>query len=180
MGSDLHLIITGGTIDSVFDRALDAVVINDSSTIAEYINTMVNPQFTLSQEILTMRDSRKMTDNMRAEIVTAIRNAPSSHILITHGTYTMAETGCYLKRHLSDVAKTVVLTGSMLPLKGFAPSDAPFNLGFAIATAFLSKPGIHLAMNGKVFDPDDAIKNLELGRFEEVGEKGTKSATKSA
>lgn len=169
MTKKLHLIITGGTIDSVFDRALDAVVINDSSTIVEYLTEMVAPGFILTQEILTMRDSRKMTDNMRAEIVTAIENAPADHILITHGTYTMAETGCYLKKHLTTKNKSVILTGSMLPLKGFAPSDAPFNLGFAIASAFLASPGVHLAMNGVLFDPESATKNLDKGRFETSG-----------
>ena len=165
----LHLIITGGTIDSVFDRVQDAVVVNDSSTIAEYLSTMIDPQFTLTQEILTMRDSRKITNNIRSEIVNSIEATTSSHILVTHGTYTMAETGCYLKKAFPEIEKTVVLTGSMLPLKGFAPSDAPFNLGFAIAASFLAKPGIYLAMNGKLFDPEDAVKNLELGRFEDKG-----------
>jgi len=36
-----------------------------------------------------------------------------------------------------------------------------------IADSFISKPGVYLTMNGKVFDPDEAVKNLDLGRFED-------------
>lgn len=57
-------------------------------------------------------------------------------------------------------------TGSMLPLKGFAPTDAPFNLGFAIGALTLVKPGVYLAMNGKLFPAGTVKKNVHVGRFE--------------
>ena len=56
----------------------------------------------------------------------------------------------------------------MLPLKGFAPSDAPFNLGFGIASAFLASPGVYLAMNGELFSAREVVKNVDAGRFEVV------------
>ncbi|MBX7138795.1 MAG: asparaginase [Oligoflexia bacterium] len=166
MAQHLHLILTGGTIDSIFDGARDMVVVNDASTIAAYINDVVRPHFSLSQEVVTFRDSREITDNVRAEIVSSVEKSKHPHILITHGTYTMAETGRYLQKHLKDSNKIVVLTGSMLPLKGFSPTDAPFNLGFAIGSLFLLKPGVYLSMNGRIFGAHEAVKNIDAGRFE--------------
>ncbi len=170
MSQHLHIVITGGTIDSVFDAANDMVVVNDSSTISTYIDKMVRPHFQLTQEVVTMRDSREITDNIRAEILASINKAKANHIIVTHGTYTMPDTARFLNDRFEDETKTVVLTGSMLPLQGFAPSDAPFNLGFAIASAFLAKPGIHLAMNGKLFCANEVIKNVDAGRFVVAGE----------
>lgn len=63
MNNHIHLLITGGTIDSVFDPARDSVIVNDSSTIESYLAGIVQPHFKLSQEIVTMRDSRDITDN---------------------------------------------------------------------------------------------------------------------
>lgn len=166
MISHLHILITGGTIDSRFDVARDSVVVNDASIVAGYLEELVRPHFKISQEVITLRDSREITDNVRAEIVRSIEKCSHEFILLTHGTYTMAETALYLQKHLGQSAKRVVLTGSMFPLQGFSPTDAPFNLGFAIGSLFLSGPGVYLAMNGRLFFPGDAVKNVGAGRFE--------------
>lgn len=166
MTTHVHLLITGGTIDSIFDAAKDMVVVNDATTIVSYLEKMVCPHFTLTQEIVTLRDSREITDNIRAEIVRSIGKCPHDFILITHGTYTMSATAEYLHKNLTIGNKRIVLTGSMFPLQGFAPTDAPFNLGFAIASLFLAKPGVYLAMNGKLFHAGESIKNVDAGRFE--------------
>ena len=166
MSDHIHFLITGGTIDSVFDPARDSVIVNDSSTIESYLADIVQPHFNMSQEIVTMRDSRDITDNIRAEILSSIERSPHDFILITHGTYTMAETAEYLASRILSKTKRVVLTGSMLPLKGFAPTDAPFNLGFAIGALTLVKPGVYLAMNGKLFSAGTVKKNIHVGRFE--------------
>lgn len=168
MSQHLHLIITGGTIDSIFDGARDMVVVNDATTIAEYIKRTVRPQFEISQEVVTLRDSREITDNIRAEILKSVEKCVCDYVLITHGTYTMAATAEYLRARLSSGSKRIVLTGSMLPLQGFAPSDAPFNLGFAIGSLFLADPGVYLAMNGRLFPAGTAVKNVDAGRFEEA------------
>ena len=167
MSQHLHIMITGGTIDSVFDGTRDMVVVNDASTIADYLDEVVRPHFEISQEIVTMRDSRYITDNIRGEILQSVQKCPHEFILITHGTYTMALTGEYLSKRLTNSSKRILLTGSMLPLKGFAPTDAPFNLGFAIGSLFLSNPGVFLAMNGKLFPAGTVIKNVDAGRFDD-------------
>ena len=53
----------------------------------------------------------------------------------------------------------------MFPLRNFTPSDAPFNLGFALAAITYAEPGVFLAMNGAVFSPGDVRKDLSQGRF---------------
>jgi len=96
MSKHLHLLITGGTIDSVFDAARDMVVVNDSSTLSACLEGVIRPHFQPTKEIITLRDSREITDNIRAEIVRSIEKSPHDFILITHGTYTMAVTAEYI------------------------------------------------------------------------------------
>ena len=48
MSNHLHLLITGGTIDSIFDAARDMVVVNDSSTLQRYLNDLIQPHFEMT------------------------------------------------------------------------------------------------------------------------------------
>ena len=50
----------------------------------------------------------------------------------------------------------------------FKKTDAAFNIGSAILAVQTLPDGVNMVMNGKVFDPNKAAKNLELDRFEEV------------
>jgi L-asparaginase len=50
----------------------------------------------------------------------------------------------------------------------FKYSDAPFNIGGAVAAVQILKPGVYIAMNGRIFDPDRIKKNTERNWFEEV------------
>jgi L-asparaginase len=76
----------------------------------------------------------------------------------------MVETAKVLKG-IGD--KTIVLFGSMQPAR-MRYSDAHYNLGVATAAVQLLPPGIYLAMNGQIFDPDKVQKNRDAGRFEPV------------
>ena len=82
MSEHLHIILTGGTIDSVFDPAKDMVVINDASSVLDYVEKMVRPHFSVTQEVVTLRDSRKMTDHIRAEILASIQKTEHRHIVV--------------------------------------------------------------------------------------------------
>ncbi|MBI5733640.1 MAG: hypothetical protein HY973_01710 [Candidatus Kerfeldbacteria bacterium] len=53
----------------------------------------------------------------------------------------------------------------MIPLVGFSPSDAPFNLGYAVAKVLELPPGVYVCMNGKVFEPEEVMKVLYKGKF---------------
>jgi L-asparaginase len=61
--------------------------------------------------------------------------------------------------------KTIVLTGAMIPI-AFGSSDGLFNLGGALSVAQVLPPGVYVAMNGRVFDWDNVVKNRDTGVFE--------------
>ena len=62
--------------------------------------------------------------------------------------------------------KVIVITGAMSPAR-FRASDAVFNIGFAAAAVQILPPGVYIAINGKIFDPNRARKNIERNCFEE-------------
>jgi len=48
----------------------------------------------------------------------------------------------------------------------FRTTDAVFNIGTAIGVVQSRPPGVYVAMNGQVFDPQTTRKNREKNRFE--------------
>jgi L-asparaginase len=115
-----------------------------------------------------MKDSRNISQNDRKKILNTIEKSPHEKIILTHGTYTMPDTAKYLKAHLKRKNQTIILTGSMIPIEGFSPSDGPFNLGFSIAEINNLPHGIYVCMNGTIFTPDEVIKILKEGRFASI------------
>jgi L-asparaginase len=89
---------------------------------------------------------------------------PAARIIVTHGTDTMIQTALALKGILN---KTAVLTGSMQPAR-LRVTDAGFNLGTAITAVQMLPPGVYIAMNGCIFNPDTSRKNVACPRFEEI------------
>ncbi len=160
----IKFITTGGTIDKLYFDA------NSEYRIGEPIITSLmeeaNSQLTFKVQSVLKKDSLEMDDKDREVIYKAVENSVTARIIITHGTDTMIETAQRLK---SIEGKTIVLFGAMQPAR-MRCSDAVFNLGFAVACVQTLPPGVYIAMNGQVFDPDKATKNLELARFEEVSE----------
>jgi len=163
----IHFILTGGTMDSDLDTSKDAIVPREKSTIPEYLEKLKlhNP---VKYSSLFLKDSRDIRYKDREKLLEAVKKSDHKMIIITHGTYTMPDSGQYLKDHLPKNDKTIILTGSMTPLKGFDLSDAPFNIGYAIAKVQALPPNVYLCMNGKVFDPDQVDKNRLNARFEEI------------
>jgi L-asparaginase len=158
----LKIYTTGGTIDKVyFDKKSDYQV-GDPQTggVLERANVVIEYEV----ESILRKDSLDLTEQDRKLIRQTVESSPEDHIVITHGTDTMIETA----KTLQDVeGKTIVLTGSMYPAR-FRDSDAVLNIGCAIIAAQILKPGVYIAMNGRIFDPLSAHKNVELNRFEEV------------
>ena len=84
----------------------------------------------------------------------------------------MPDTARFLKARLPKNQHTIILTGSMIPLEGFTFSDAPFNLGFALAAFATLAPGIYVCMNGRIFSPEEVLKTIYKGQFGSIfGEK---------
>lgn len=115
-------------------------------------------------EALLRKDSLALTDQDRALIRARVVAAPCPRVIITHGTDTMPQTG----RALSDIpGKTIVLTGAMQPA-AFKHSDAHFNLGAAVAAVQTLPPGVYIAMNGRILDPQAVTKNVAENRYDPV------------
>lgn len=157
--TDLHIFTTGGTIDKVYFDALSEFQVGESPLDAILREANVGIEYELTS--LMKKDSLELTENDRDEIRVAVERSACDHILITHGTDTMAKTG----QHLMGIKhKTIVLTGAMQPAR-LRSTDAIFNVGFAICAARLQKPGVYLAMNGHVFPADRVRKDRAAGRF---------------
>ena len=107
------------------------------------------------------------SDADRELIAQAILTGPGERILITHGTDTMVETARYLAGNPALTDRTIVLTGALAPAM-FRNTDAPVNIGCAGAAVQCLRPGVYVAMNGRVFRHDDVRKNLDKGMFESL------------
>ena len=60
--------------------------------------------------------------------------------------------------------KLVVITGAMRPER-FSDSDAPINVGCAIATANLAPNGVYVAMHGIVKRHDQMQRDQDTGKY---------------
>jgi L-asparaginase len=156
----IHILITGGTIDGIDLQPKP----EQKSTVAAYIKNMVKPYFDISEQLICFKDSRSVTDEDRESLLNAILSSAHSHFLVTHGTFTMAESAEYLLAR-ADLLKgrTIVFVGSFC--LGLIDSDGPFNLGFAAASLNYLDEGIYVAMNGRIFPAGAVDKDLEQDRF---------------
>lgn len=150
------ILTTGGTIQGIDPSS-------QSEISLEKLLEPVKLSFTYQVKNIVSKDSRSITDKDRELLLRAIQESNSDKILITHGTYTMAETAKYIGRQKLD--KTIVLVGSFI-LGSSSNSDAPFNLGFAIGSLQFLKPDVYIAMHGKVFHWSSVTKNLVSEKFE--------------
>ena len=76
----------------------------------------------------------------------------------------MVETAKYLAKE--GLAKTIVITGAMIPYAFGTSSDGFFNLGAALAFVQSKPAGVYISMNGYCFDWDNVRKNKKTGYFE--------------
>lgn len=130
MTKGIHFVITGGTIDSYYEGTKDTAVTSKESVIPRFVGILHltdKTKFT----VVCMKDSRDLQDSDLRKIKLTIEKSPYDKIIVTHGTYTMPDTARYLQANLKKNKRTIILTGSMIPIVGFAPSDGPFNLGYA-------------------------------------------------
>lgn len=158
----IKIFTTGGTIDKIYFDAKSAYQVGDPQITHLLAESNVTVEYAV--ESLMRKDSLEMTGRDRALIVERVEAEDADRILITHGTDTMLETAAALQ---SIPDKTVVLTGAMQPAR-FHQTDAIFNIGFALAAVQLLTPGAYVAMNGQIFLPGQARKNVGAGRFEKL------------
>lgn len=159
----IKIIATGGTIDKIyFDKKNDYQV---GDPHASEVLKVANVSFDYEVVSLLRKDSLDLTDDDRKLIFDTIANDNDfSRFVVTHGTDTMVATAKTLTK-ISD--KVIVLTGSMQPAR-FMFSDAIYNIGSAMTAVQLLPSGVYIAMNGKIFTPDNVRKNLDINCFEEL------------
>ena len=159
----IQIFITGGTIDKKYNE-LTGELIFDKTHIVDMLNRSRCMTETLS-EVIFLKDSLDIVENERELIYSKCKESDSEKILITHGTDTMNETAKSIQS--MNLAKTIVLTGSMIPYS-ISNSDALFNLGFAISAVQTLAHGVYVCMNGKIFNANNAYKSREIGVFESI------------
>ncbi len=164
INNNLHFIITGGTMDSYYDVIKETSVPNEHSAIPGFIRILKLYE-TCEFTQICMKDSRELTDLDRKKILKIVAESKFNRIIITHGSYTVPETAKYLDKNLKNNDKVIILVCSMIPIKGFDPTDAGFNLGYAVAKSQDLSKGIYVCMNGRVFNPDEVVKILSEGKF---------------
>lgn len=156
----IKIITTGGTIDKVYFDQKSQFQIGEPS-VSEILE---DARVSLSYDIISVlrKDSLDMTDNDRKLIYDRVVSCRQRRIVITHGTDTMIDTAKVLQQ---TSGKIIVLTGSIQPAR-FRFTDAVFNVGCAITAVQLLSEGVYIAMNGKIFDPENVRKNMDKNRFE--------------
>ena len=155
-----RVIVTGGTFDKRYDAIKGELTFSQTHLPALLEQARVS--LPLELDIRLLIDSLQMTDAHRRGVLEACREAPERSIVVVHGTDTMAETAAVLGRAALD--KTVVFTGAMVPYS-VQGSDAPFNLGFALAACLTLPRGAYVAMNARIFPWDDVVKDKAHGTF---------------
>ena len=168
---NLLLIKTGGTIGGCVPEYIEieqiANLFQDTIDFKKHITQSFKAAVEFSEVEVCKKDSRDINDNDRTIIVKQINKAfleDTKMFLITHGTFTMAQTGAFLIENLAkDVRDNslIVLTGSMYPWNVFG-SDAPLNLGASISQLVSSNStGVWLCMHGRMLDPLTTKKDIE-------------------
>ena len=156
-----RIIVTGGTFDKHYDAIKGELTFKNSHLPMILEQSRVTVPIAL--EINQLIDSLNMLDEHRERVLESCRAAPEAHIVVIHGTDTMAQTARLVGA--AKLGKTIVFTGAMIPYS-VQGSDALFNLGFALAAAQAMPANTYVAMNGRLFTWDQVVKNKTQGIFE--------------
>ena len=158
----ITFIQTGGTIDKDYPKTTKGYAFEFGEPATRRILEKLNPSF--NYEILTdfQKDSLEITDVDRQQLVDLIKENNAIRIVITHGTDSMIETANFIFPKINN--KVIVLTGAMRP-EQFSNSDAPINIGGAIAATQILETGVYLFMNGIIKSCEEINRDLETGKF---------------
>ena len=158
-----RIILTGGTFDKRYDAIKGELTFTETHLPALLEQARV--RLPLEVETKLLIDSLQMTQAHRVEILEACRASPERSIVVVHGTDTMVQTARVVGA--ARLEKTIVFTGAMVPYS-VQGSDAPFNLGFALAAATTLPSNVYVAMNARIFPWDDVEKDKTAGEFKPV------------
>ncbi len=160
----IQIFVTGGTFDKEYNFITGQLYFKDT-----HLHQMFERgRSTLDVDIKTlmMLDSLQMTEADREIIIYSCKKSEFNKIVLTHGTDTMVETAATLAKH--NIAKTIIITGAMIPYAFGTSSDGFFNLGAALAFVQTLPHGVYIAMNGRYYSWDQVKKNTKTGYFEHL------------
>lgn len=152
----------GGTIDKDYPKKNKGYAFEIDEPAALRILARAEVGFEYEVVSLMKKDSLDMTEGDRATIREYCLGSSFEKIVITHGSDTLLATAKAIGQ-LSG--KTIVLTAAFRPER-FENSDADFNLGLAIGALNINKEGTFIAINGRLFLPENCHKNETTGQFE--------------
>ena len=160
----LTLLTTGGTLDGTCH---DLGVIGGPSLLRSTLDA--NRRLNVSVTAICNKDSRDLTEEDREAILNQVVADSTGRVLVGHGTYTICETGRFLKANLGATTKRVLLVGAWIPLE-YPNTDAPNQIAFAVKSIEDCSPGVYVAMDGKLWDPALTEKRqISEGRWQMVG-----------
>ena len=151
----IQIFITGGTFDKSYD-SINGQLYFKNTHLPEMLN---RSRCTLEIDIKTlmMKDSLEMCEQDVELVVRSCQKSDANQIVITHGTDTMTRTAAALAN--AKIAKTIVLTGAMIPYAFGSSSDGFFNLGCALAFVQTQTQGVYVTMQGQCFHWNQVKKN---------------------
>jgi len=156
----IAIFTTGGTIDKDYFDALSEYQVVESVIPAKL--ELYRLGYAIEVEPLMRKDSLEITDEDRQFIREKVLSSSAEKCLITHGSDTMVQTAEFLQ---GIEGKTIVLTGAMKPAR-FHDTDAIFNVGVALGALQTLSEGVYVAMSGRIFKPNEVVKNRSEMRFE--------------
>ncbi len=161
MNISISIITTGGTIDGADS---DKKTSRTTSDAVKWLQAQSGIQ--IKHIPLMNKDSRFITDKDRENIINTALQEESDLIIITHGTFTMCQTGRSLKSALGNLSKTVLLVGAWIPFNE-SNSDAEYQMSFALDVLKSPQTGVFIAMDNRLWDPDTTEKKeIMPGRYQ--------------
>lgn len=157
------IVSTGGTFEKSYDTLSENMIISNESVIPEIL-TDSNVKY-LEVRYPIGKDSLDINDKDRKSLLINLQKWGFERYVIVHGTSKIVETAKYLERESKGLV--VVVTGAMKPYH-YCATEASFNLGCAIGYCNVLKKGVWIAMNGRLFSPNNCVKDIKTGTFEEL------------
>lgn len=154
---NILLLATGGTIASIPGEEGLAPGLTDHDLLRYFPD--YNDTCQLHSLNLMNLDSTNMQPESWGEIARTVYQHYNRYdgFVITHGTDTLGYTSAALSYMLQNLAKPIVLTGSMVPI-GFEETDAKRNLIDAVRFACEKIGGVYVVFDGKVISGTRAVK----------------------
>jgi L-asparaginase len=166
---NILLLTTGGTIASQ-EKGGGLVPAISPQSLLSHVVDLTKRHTIHHEEILNMDSSNIQPEEWQLIAAKIYHSLPLyDGIIVTHGTDTMAYTAAAVSFMIQNLNKSVVFTGSQVPIDN-PMTDAKTNLYTAVAAIESGIKGVSVAFNRKIINGTRAVKISTLGfnAFESV------------